>query len=345
MSFQLDVLRERNVKLEELQGQALVFREFWKRNSDTCIFDVLQENTESRSFMTSANMHSECQNKLLPTWRLTEYERIDTYQYKAKLVTWIVNGKDSFYSETTWPSIEQFYKDFIYQKGGTEYTIELQDDKTTQILKEAHAKFGENMHVDLYELFSEPKEKEEYFYFCNPLFSLLRLEYQKLISIEWFWSFGMNMKSQEYFAECRLTILDKAVFSKSSAISDKQSKNAKPIHIKIDASYNLLVDGICIVSTPIQKGYLKQITLREDGLEELLDGLKLKELANNGEEMDDEEEREKAQKSVKNAFSTLNKKINDSSIRKKDIFVVSQTTGISLNASYEFQIDSELNGA
>ncbi len=58
MILSTNLLDSRNIQLKKLWIQALIFREFWKSSSDTCIFEF-SYNTEKRNISWSGGMKIE----------------------------------------------------------------------------------------------------------------------------------------------------------------------------------------------------------------------------------------------------------------------------------------------
>lgn len=283
--------------------------------------------------------------ELLSNWQLSQIEELEPTFYRAKLITWDTKKIDDYYQKTLAPSIEEFYKNFIFQTLGTEYTIAVQDEKTIEILKDAYVKFWDNMHIDLYELLPEFREKEEYFYYCNSLFTLLRLEYQKSIHTEWFWTFDISTKPQSYFAECKLTIVDTKLFmeSQKKSLVTVNHETLVPenysITIEMLSRSELRINDQVITLSKREQEYFAVTTLDELYNNTISYGefarrheniLSLSWISN--------EKRETMETRVKNAFDEINKKINaHKNIRKEKIFLL-ENRQVSLNPKYEFEL-------
>lgn len=336
MTLSQSVANTIEMQAYEYVARALIIREFWRHCSGTHIFEF-SYNTKDKWDVLLGYMKPAFFS-LVDEHTIIQWAPQDDFHYEL----WILQAfeyKDDYYGESTDISkIGHIYDAFLKVQWTLQYSIERQDEILKNILSEAFRKFGRHMQkFNLYSFLSD-EERAEYFQYINLFLGLLRLEKEKYISIEWLWSFCFVSDTNEYFAECSILILDEPFFSVSVSLPTQHSEKAvnslNVINISIEDDYSLLVDNIIIETTPIQKVYLKHLKL-----DELLDGLSIDELARRYEWAKFDDDRwENAKKRVKNTFTTLNSKIYTSSIHKKDIFVISQATGISLNWLYDFQI-------
>lgn len=194
---------------------ALLIRDFWKAKTETLTF-VFDTNID-KDLWLSSKAHKF--NELVKEWVLLEWPTHHAYHRVGILNIWK-------------STIDEYYETLLYKEAHTEYKNSIQDDITRTIIAELYPVFGTKITINLFEFVMTPEKKEEYFLYCNPLISLLRLEYENKIAIDWLGSFCIDERVDRYFAECTITIQE-----------DKNNTHNKEVWVEEEAIFKIVKDA------------------------------------------------------------------------------------------------------
>lgn len=216
--------------------KALIIREFWK--AKTKMLHFIFDDEVIKDLWISSKL--QIFNKLVKEWIISEWPEQDDFHHRVgTLNTW----------EDT---IDEYYRKLIFREVSEDYTNIVQDETTENILAELYPVFGEKITVNLFEFIKTPEKKEEYLLYCNPLISLLRLEYESKIVINWLGSFCFDNRSGLYYAECSLTIQENKNTSHKvsdieeaiiKAVKDARTNNNE-VQIGKEKDWTLLIKSI-----------------------------------------------------------------------------------------------------